>query len=62
LDLRVDRRRREQGPGPVRLGALDLQVEGGTGEELGDRSLPNHLAPIHYRHRITSALDLVEQM
>jgi hypothetical protein len=47
---------------PVGVGALDLHLEGGPGEQLGDRSLPDHLAAIDDGHRVAGALDLVEEM
>ena len=47
---------------PVGVGALDLHLEGGPGEQLGDRSLPNHRAAIDDGHRVAGALDLVEEM
>ena len=47
---------------PVGVGALDLDLEGGPGEQLGDRSLADHLAAIDDGHRVAGALDLVEEM
>ena len=52
----------EQAAGPVGLGALDLYLERGPGQELGDRSLPDDLALVHDGHRVAGALHLVEQV
>ena len=52
----------EQAAGPVGVGALDLDLEGRPGEQLGDRALPDDLAPVDDGHRVAGALDLVEEM
>ena len=62
LDVRAEGRPLEQTARPVGVGALDLHLEGGPGEQLGDRSLPDHAAPVHDGHGVTGALDLVEEM
>ena len=62
LHVRAERRPLEQAARPVGVGALDLHLEGGPGEQLGDRSLPDHRAAVDDGHRIAGALDLVEEM
>ena len=48
--------------GPIGLGALDLERERCSGEQLGDRTLPDDVAPVHDGHGVTGPLDLVEEM
>ena len=61
-DVRAERRALEQAAGPVGVGALDLDLEGGPGQQLGDRSLPDDLAPVDDGHGVAGALDLVEEV
>ena len=53
---------RQQAASPVGIRAFDLDLEGGPSEQLGDRALANHLAPVDDGDGITGAFDLVEQM
>ena len=52
----------EQGAGPIGLGALDLERERGSRQQLGDRSLADDVAPVHDGDGVTGPLDLVEQV
>ncbi len=59
---RAERRRVEQAAGPLRVGALDLELEGGPGQQLRDRPLPDDLAAVDDGHGVAGALHLVEQV
>ena len=52
----------QQAAGPVGVRALDLDLEGGPGQELGDRALADDLAPVDDGDGVAGALDLVEEM
>ena len=62
LDAGPDGGGLEQAPGPVGLGAFDLEVQRGPGQQLGDGALADDVAPVHDGHRVTGALDLVEEV
>ncbi len=61
-DVGAERGAVEQVARPVGVGALDLDFEGGPGEQLGDRTLADHRAAVDDGHRVAGALDLVEEV
>ena len=52
----------EEGAGSIGLGALDLERERRAGQQLGDRSLADDVAPVHDGDGVAGPLDLVEEM
>ena len=62
-DVRAERSwRRATRAARVGVGALDLQLEGRAGQELGDRSLPDDLAAVDDGDGVAGALHLVEEV
>ncbi len=62
LDLGPDGGAVEQHPGPVGLGALDLEGERCSRQQFGDRPLADDVAPIHDGDGVTGPFDLVQEV
>src|SRR5271155_2713644 len=52
----------EEGHSSTGLRAVHLKLEQRASQQFGDWPLPNDVAPIHDRYRVTCPLDFVKQM